>query len=81
MRFTTLHPLKEVIDKSHADADVLQNVAPNPPLTFCTIQQDPVLVLFLEKLPDMLHLLLVTGVTNVENLRAVVHQMRPAMGK
>lgn len=68
------------MDIFHADADLLYNTVPDPPFALQAIEQDPVLILLLEVLPHMLHLLLVTRVTNVEDLRAVVHQVRPAVG-
>lgn len=71
--------LQVAVDILHADADLLYDAVPHPPFTLRAVEQDPVLILLLEVLPHRLHLLPVTGVTNAEDLRAVMHQVRPAV--
>lgn len=65
---TAAHPSHVVGDIFHADAELLYNSVPHPPFAFQAIEQDPVLIVLLEVLPNMIHLLRVTGVANFEDL-------------
>lgn len=68
------------MDIFHADADLLQNAIPDPPLAPQAVHRDPVLILFLEEVPHRRHLLLVANVANVDDLGAVVLRVRPGSG-
>lgn len=76
---TTAGTLQVAVDIFHADADLLYNAVPDAPFALQAIKQDPVIILLLEVLPHILNLLHVTRVADVEDLRAVVHQVRPSV--
>lgn len=61
----------------HAETDFLQSMDPEPPFAPGCVQWDPVPVLLLEVMPHRDCLLIVVGVTDVEDLGAVRHWVRP----
>lgn len=65
----------------HAVADLLYHSVPYPPFAFEAIKEQPVLILLFEVTPYMPYLLLVAGITNVDDLGAVVHQVRPTVAE
>lgn len=74
---TVASPLQVAVDIFHADADLLQNVVPDPPFASQAVYGHPVLILFLVEVSHCRHLMLVANVANVDDLRAVVLRVRP----